>query len=291
MRTLPLGYAALQSLSRLSEHGDEARARGLALLRGRSDGIEPASFDLPPGPASERARLFALLGLAEQAGAELDAAAIGGWPAAAVLHQAGLYPESQRIVARQDASWRAHPPDSATGAKWRIAHPRPFRELVEAGAREHDVPPALVYAIMQTESRFDPSVTSWAGARGLMQLMPKTAAGVARRAGLDLGSADVLYDPATNVDLGVRHLGELLERHGGGLGAAPLAIASYNAGAGAVQRWLEERPGWDLDLFVEAIPYDETRRYTQSVLGRLWTYAWLYDGDHAALVLPRTLGP
>jgi soluble lytic murein transglycosylase len=129
---------------------------------------------------------------------------------------------------------------------------------------------------MQTESRFDPRVTSWAGARGLVQLMPGTAKDLARQAGLADFDADNLFQPALNLDLGTRYLGNLVRRFGGDEAAVPLAIPSYNAGAGAVERWLDRRRSWDYDLFIEAIPFDETRAYTQSVLERWLTYRWVH---------------
>ena len=139
---------------------------------------------------------------------------------------------------------------------------------------------------MQTESRFDPGVTSFAGARGLVQLMPATAKGLAKSAGVSIANERVLYDPALNLDLGMRYLGKLTARYGGGNGAVALAIPSYNAGAGSVDRWLGERGKWDLDLFIESIPYDETRKYTQSVLGRWLAYRWLYGEGEAEERVP-----
>jgi soluble lytic murein transglycosylase len=193
------------------------------------------------------------------------------------------------MLARMRSAWRTEPPARANATAWEIAHPRPFIELVEGREQEHGVPALLAYAIMQTESRFDPGVTSWAGARGLMQLMPSTAENEARKAGVDLSSPDRLYDPATNIDLGVRHLAGVAALHGEGVGAAALAVPSYNAGAGAVRRWLSERGDWDLDLFIESIPYDETRKYTQSVLGRWLAYRWIYAREAGIPFLPLRL--
>jgi soluble lytic murein transglycosylase len=142
------------------------------------------------------------------------------------------------------------------------------------------VPAWLTYAIMQTESRFDPRATSYAGARGLIQLMPSTAKTVAVQAGVELGDEERLYVPTVNLELGMHHLGRLVARFGGGDAGVALAIPSYNAGAGAVEKWLDERRAWDLDVFIEGIPYDETRKYTQSVLGRWLAYRVLYgEGD------------
>jgi soluble lytic murein transglycosylase len=286
VRTQPLGYAALQALSRLREQGAAGLERGLAVLRGEGGAPTPVSFELPRGPGTERATLLARLGLGAEARDELESAGVEGWPAVAVLHQAGLYAESQRMLARMRSAWRTQPPVSTNDRAWEIAHPRPFIDLVEGREREHGVPTLLAYAIMQTESRFDPGVTSWAGARGLMQLMPSTAENVANEAGIDLSSPDRLYDPATNLDLGARHLASVVTRHGGGEGAVTLAVPSYNAGIGAVRRWLSERGDWDLDLFIESIPYDETRKYTQSVLGRWLAYRWIYAREAGIPFLP-----
>jgi soluble lytic murein transglycosylase len=164
---------------------------------------------------------------------------------------------------------------------WELAHPAPFRSLVGPGELEHDVPELLTYAIMQTESRFNPGATSWAGARGLIQLMPGTAETVAQRIGTKVRPAE-LYDPATNLNLGQHYLGGLTARWGNVDGAPALAIPSYNAGPGRTDQWLDERGSWDLDLFVEAIPFKETRHYTQGVLGRWAAYRWIYgEGDPA----------
>jgi soluble lytic murein transglycosylase len=108
--------------------------------------------------------------------------------------------------------------------------------------------------------------------------MPATARDVARRAGIALDDGSLL-EPTTNLDLGIRYLAGLVARFKGGAAGAALAVPSYNAGAGSVSRWLTERSGWPLDLFLEAIPYDETRKYAQRVLGRWFVYRWLYAGD------------
>ncbi|MBL8947489.1 MAG: lytic transglycosylase domain-containing protein, partial [Myxococcales bacterium] len=141
------------------------------------------------------------------------------------------------------------------------------------------------------------TATSFAGARGLVQLMPSTAKAVAKEVGVDLSDDDVLYDPSTNLSLGMHHLGSLVARFGGGDGAVALAIPSYNAGAGAVERWLDERGTLDLDVFIEGIPFDETRKYTQSVLGRWLAYRVLYGSASELrdrvpyLALPIKRGP
>lgn len=274
----PLTYAGLQTLSRLRDVGDDALAKGVAVLERESPGAA-VQLELPATPAAQRAQLLARLGLGEAAGEELGEAGIAGWPAAAVLVQAGLYPESQRLLGGLASSWRSSPPVGPLKELWQIAYPLAFGDLVRADENKHQVPPFLAFAIMQTESVFDPGVTSKAGARGLIQLMPATAADLARQAGLADFNPENLYQPALNLDLGTRYLGNLVRRFGGDDAAVPLAIPSYNAGAGAVDRWLERRKSWDYDLFIEAIPFDETRAYTQSVLERWMTYRWVHGSN------------
>lgn len=271
----PLSYAGLQAMSRLRDAGDEPLARGLAKLD-EAGATPEVRLELPATPAAERAHLLARLGLGDAAREELGEAKIGGWPAAAVLAQAGLYGESQRLLGALGSAWRQSPPVGPLRDLWEIAHPLAFSDLIRAGEGVHQVPWFLTFAIMQTESRFEPGVTSWAGARGLVQLMPGTAKELARQAGMTELDADRLYDPALNLDLGTRYLGNLVRRFGGEESAVPLAIPSYNAGPGAVDRWLDKHKGWDFDLFIEAIPIDETRAYTQSVLERWLSYRWLH---------------
>jgi soluble lytic murein transglycosylase len=284
IETRPLSYPALQALSRLRDRGDSAYATGLALLE-RATAEPLPELALPRSLAATRVQLWASLGLGEQARDELDAAGITGWPAVAALAQAGLYSEAQVALGRVGSSWRREPPNHSRRALWELAHPIPFRSLVDAGEQAHGVPTLLTYAIMQTESRFDPGATSWAGARGLIQLMPATAETVAQRAGKKVQPAQ-LYDPATNLDLGQRYLAGLTARWGNVDGSPALAIPSYNAGPGRTDDWLQARGSWDLDLFVEAIPFDETRHYTQSVLGRWAAYCWLYGAGDAADRMP-----
>ncbi len=117
-----------------------------------------------------------------------------------------------------------------------------YHGMVEASAARWDVDPALVNAVIANESGFDPRATSRVGAMGLMQLMPGTAAG--------LGVGDP-YDPAQNIAGGVRYLRGLLDRFNGDV---PRAVAAYNAGPGAVEK------------YGGVPPYQETQRYVAAVL-------------------------
>ena len=160
-----------------------------------------------------------------------------------------------------------------TALLYRLAYPLAYRDLVEENARKYGVPADLLQALMREESSLDPLVVSWAGAVGLTQLMVQTARAVARSLGLGPVDASRLKDPATNVRIGTAYLGSLLQRFQGNWA---LACAGYNAGPGAVVRWLDARGELSLDEFVEEIPIDQTRNYVKRVLDSFATYRLIY---------------
>jgi soluble lytic murein transglycosylase len=153
----------------------------------------------------------------------------------------------------------------------RVVFPWPMRELIEAEAREHDLDPYLVAGLIRQESAFVPDATSRAGARGLMQLMPATARWMARRLKLEW-DASLLAVPDANMHLGAAHLASLLATYHR---VAP-ALAAYNAGGRPVARWLRYPEARDPFLWVERIPYLETRGYVRSVLRNRELYRVLY---------------
>jgi len=154
----------------------------------------------------------------------------------------------------------------------RAIFPWPNRRAVEAEAAEFGVDPLLLVAIVRQESVFDAQALSPAGARGLAQLLPGTAALTAR--GLDVTFyPEWITVPDLNLHLGAAHLQELLARFGGRVDAA---AAAYNAGAAPVVRWLARPGASDSDEFVELIPYQETRGYVRAVLRNRDLYRALY---------------
>lgn len=133
---------------------------------------------------------------------------------------------------------------------------------------------ALVYAVMRQESRFDPRLVSSAGATGLMQIMPMTAQHVRdRNDDIDDASKAALFDPATNLELGQRYMAELMGMPEIGNNLM-LMLAAYNAGPGTLQRWRRELSAIENDplLFMESLPYAETRGYVEKVMANFWVY-------------------
>jgi soluble lytic murein transglycosylase len=126
-------------------------------------------------------------------------------------------------------------------------------------------------AIARKESRFNPKAVSWADAQGLMQINPNTAK---RMMGKDQTD---LFNPQTSIELGARHIQMDLSRFDDRL---PLAIAAYNAGDEVVSRWLKRYPVSDPLLFLDLIPYRETRDYTGFVLNNYFWYQRIYSKDY-----------
>jgi len=138
--------------------------------------------------------------------------------------------------------------------------------------RGYRVDRALVFSVIRAESGFDPQAESYVGALGLMQVMPGTAKHIAKRTDLTLQSTDNLLDPETAITFGQAYLQELLNRDGIGNNLMFIA-AGYNAGPGRVYQW-RDRLNLDHDpaMFLEMIPFVETRIYVKKVLANLWNY-------------------
>jgi soluble lytic murein transglycosylase len=153
-----------------------------------------------------------------------------------------------------------------------LFYPKAFQGVVEQAAQQNGISAPLIWSIMRRESHFRADVRSSADARGLMQLLSSTARAIAQKLGDPFESADRLFDPSTNIRLGSWYLGQLQARF-----AHPaLVSAAYNAGPGPVLRWQKERRDWPLDLFVDCMPYRETRGYVKQVVADLFNYPALY---------------
>ncbi len=148
--------------------------------------------------------------------------------------------------------------------------PRAYEDLVEAAAARHGVEPELLFAVMRVESVYNPRIISYAGAIGLMQIMPRTGRLIARSLGRTDFTVDQLLDPAVNVEFAAWYLASLIERFDGRL---PLAIASYNGGPHNVRRWMRDHAEtMPLDAFLERIPFSQTHRYVRRVLTHYAAY-------------------
>jgi soluble lytic murein transglycosylase len=294
----PLAFYMTQAYARLAAT-DPVRAR--RALDGAVEGerTSPAALltrDHPELHAPSFARGLALLEVGElddarrELGRVLDGASAPGaarstkgdgvdpevvWTTALLYEQAGAPDVAEMVVASRLGDVLAHYPAGPWKPRWEIAFPRPFSDLVERASATSNVPSALTWAIMRQESAFVPDARSPSDAYGLMQLIVGTARGVARGTGMD-SDPESLKRPEVSITLGAKLLGGLRASYPAN---RALAIAAYNGGGGSVARWLAARPNEDFDLWVEEIPFEETRNYLKRVVGNEAAYAFLYTPD------------
>lgn len=268
---------------------------GYRLREGRPPDTEPGEEPAPP-PGQPGSRLYKAAclrasGLPEEAAAEylasggpLGPSTAARWAAAQALLEAGRTPEAIREARRAYPQAYAAPGRSAPETFWRAVYPLPFLEEVKAAAGAASLPPLLLGSVARQESLWDPQAVSRSGALGLLQLMPPTARTVALEAGLPPYSPDRAFDPAWNLSAGSRYLASLLGRYRGRLA---VALAAYNAGPGRADEWLA-RPGApkEDDLWIESIPFRETRSYVRRILLNLWEYSRLYPGLRSCASIP-----
>jgi soluble lytic murein transglycosylase len=294
IREYPLSVYALLAFARLRESSAKAATALVSSLRERADRSAKWSFTPRPifadpgflravelarmGQGGDARRELARLGLSTVGEKHASARAKEEdedllWITAILLDRGGVWSASHSIPRYIATRYRLAYPRALGEAKWKIAYPRAFPALVEKNAKANQIPEALQLAIMREESAFSPRIESFANAMGLTQMLIKTAKRFANNGAV---TREILLDPAKNLEIGSRFLGFLWKHFGA---VPPLAIAGYNAGEGAVDRWLGDRAyaGLTLDEFMESIPYDETRNYTKRVLASYFAYSWLYS--------------
>lgn len=158
-------------------------------------------------------------------------------------------------------------------AYWQTLFPFLYTQPIQQWAAAQQINPMLVTALIRQESRFEPKIESSAGAKGLMQLMPSTASWVASKLPLPQYNVE---DPSDNIRMGVWYLDYTHETYNDN---SLFAVASYNAGPNAVAGWVDRFGVTDEDVFVEQIPYPETKGYVESVFANYWNYLRLYNAD------------
>jgi soluble lytic murein transglycosylase len=161
---------------------------------------------------------------------------------------------------------------------WHSLYPLAYNDLVVNAAQKLKISPLLVVSIVRQESKFDPETQSPVGALGLMQVMPATAAFITPKMEMPKYS---LISPADNIKIGSWYLAHM---HDEAKNDSLLAVASYNAGAGNVSKWVKKFGLNNPDEFVEDIPFDETQGYVRNVLGNYWNYLRIYNPSIAEKV-------
>jgi len=251
-----------------------------------SDRVEGALGPLVPNEAV--IRTLASVELYDEALREVDYArrAWGDSPAlqattAWIRHQRALQePAADRFADLRGSITimrRAYPQFMAAGGEQlpedilRIIFPLDYWPLIKKYSENYSFDPYLMSALIAQESTFTADVRSSANAVGLMQLIPPTARRYASKLGIRY-SSQILTQPETNIQLGMRYFKDLMNRFGG----AHLALASYNAGESRIARWIAERPGFEQDEFIDDIPFPETQNYVKRILGTADDYRRLY---------------
>ena len=158
-----------------------------------------------------------------------------------------------------------------------VRFPMAHRNELVREAKRRDLHSSWVFAITRQESAFMADARSHAGAMGLMQLMPATAKETARKFGIPLASPQQVLNPDTNIQLGAAYLSQVYGQFNGN---RVLASAAYNAGPGRVRQWLRGANHLSYDVWVENIPFDETRQYVQNVLSYSVIYGQKLNAPH-----------
>lgn len=274
----PTRYYSLLAAARLYELAPEALAGMQRPPLSGQVGSWTLDVELAKHPGMARGMALARLGLVAESLDEISTVPSDelGPSGAAILARV----ESRRnwVVAHDKLhKYLLHHPPSTYSANQlpilQTAYPNQYWDLVQEAADGYGYDPRVFHALVREESSFNKDIVSWAGARGLSQLMPATASRVGGWLGINV-TKQSSFDPLTNLRIGSRYMEFLQDRFKGNMF---LAVGGYNAGEGNIDKWLRERGNTPTDEFVENIPYRETRGYVKRVLGTYQLYHVLYD--------------
>ena len=217
-----------------------------------------------------RARELFLTGLDGRGRSEWDAALT--W----------LTPEekAQAAILADRWGWHSRAISTAAGVgnydDLELRYPLPWMQAFEKHSSSASIPTTWALGVARSESLFMRDARSGAGAVGLMQLLPSTGRRLARRISVPYGGLDTLTDPVMSIRLGTRYLGDMAERYDGN---RVLATAAYNAGPRRVDDWLPESGAVDARIWIESIPFKETRKYVRRVLTAETIFHWRLTGQ------------
>ncbi len=252
------------------------RATGLGYLP--APAAAPDSSALPEPLHTRRARLLLELGLLELAQAELPSS--GRLVPAELSALKAIRDRCDELELRNRSlrlSARIVSQDYGP-QELRHAYPRYYFDRVQTAALEAQVDPCLILSVMRQESFFDSGAVSPVGALGLMQIMPATGQALARQLGVSPFARDRLFEPQVSIRMGSHYLADQVRAFQAGPApelAYELGLAAYNAGPEAAKRWLDRYPHADPDIFVERVPYKETRLYIKKVMRNFAIYKTL----------------
>jgi soluble lytic murein transglycosylase len=232
-------------------------------------------------PRLDSVRELAWLGLYREATREMKSLAaanpvnLGMQFMLANLYVQGGEPFSaNNVLQRKFRQFVRHGGTNVPHRFWEILFPLNYWDTIRTESEKHQIDPYLMASIIRQETGFEPSTVSNADAIGIMQIMPAEAASIAARAGLPPPTREQLFDPKINIAVGVAEYSQKLATEHGNM---VLAVAAYNAGEEPVGRWIAQTPIDDEDLFVESIPFAETRLYVKTVSRNRFEYRRIYE--------------
>ena len=274
------GEQARRELARLQMQGTPQPYAVLQKI-----GAAPTPPDLTLGNAPldslrlERAHLLENAGLVEFAVRELSTekdALAGNWftlESARLYADSGRYDRSIELMKREVPGYFTFDLESIQRPYWELLFPKPYWSDLSKYAGENGLDPYLTAALIRQESEFYAGAVSKANAIGLMQMLPGTGKQTAKSLGLRSYTADQLYQPGLNLQLGTKYFKGILDHFGGNI---EFSLAAYNAGQERVEQWRSTIKFKDSQEFVESIPFTETREYVQAILRNVGVYKRLY---------------
>lgn len=257
-----------QRLMQMGFSPDNAATGATDLDAIQPEDVPELSDDVPDqDPHLVKARLLANAGLNEYISPEIQAAdGSDEWGSLAEAQIYASYGETwraMRLMKRAVPFYTSAPIDALPLPYWRILFPQQHWSAIKESAAQNGLDPYMVAALIRQESEFNPSAISNKDAYGLMQLLPSVGRELAKHEGIHHFDARDLLDPDTNIRLGSLYLRQTLDKFGG---RPEYAFAAYNAGDNRVIDWQAAGQFHDMDVFVESIPFSETRNYVQAIL-------------------------
>ncbi len=274
-------YYAMLGRQRLAVLGNRDAAVPSPVLASVRAIEDPHLIDTLPedDPHLIKARLLANAALNEYIRPEIQLSPTSGqWGALAeaqIYQSFGENARALQAMKRSKVPFFSLPVSEVPVAYWQLVFPRPYWQQLSLDAQNQGLDPYLVTSLIRQESEFNPGAVSRANAFGLMQLLPSTAKGLAKREGERRFNANELFDPTENLRLGTTYLRENIDHYGG---QVEYALAAYNAGDAPVRQWIASGDYKDVPEWVESIPYTETRDYVQGILRNREVYRAVYAG-------------
>jgi soluble lytic murein transglycosylase len=225
-----------------------------------------------------RAKLLQNAGVTDLAVRELQAGSSEGpsWEMleiARIYSSGGEYYRALQALKHAISGYFAFDINALPAEYWHGLFPRPYWGALRHYSDENGLDPYLVAALIRQESEFNPEAISHSNAYGLMQLLPRTGKGEAKKEGLQHYTTDSLLNPTTNIELGTHYFRQMIDHFGGQI---EYALAAYNAGEERVEDWRASGTYRDIDEFVESIPFTETREYVQAIVRNAEVYKRVY---------------